>query len=82
MKQYEVELVCGCCSDILHFKSEENIQKAFEKAGLGSSVTITDDVGNVVEGIDTFYGYREVKEDGSVPKEGKLERLMNNIPKE
>ena len=81
MKEYEVELGCGCCSDILYFKNEENIKKAFETAGLGSNTTITDDKGNVVEGIDTFYGYREIKPDGTTVKEGKLERLINNIPK-
>jgi hypothetical protein len=53
---------CGCCEAELFFNTEENINAAFEKAGLSSSATIVDDNNIAHEGIDTFYGYRLVDE--------------------
>lgn len=76
MKVYMVHLVCGCCQGELHFSSPEAIATAFENAGLTSSGTITDELGNVVEDIDTFYGYSEK---GVVDPRGKLEKLFDQL---
>ena len=57
---YKVEAnqTCGCCSTTLAFKSKASARAAFQKAGLTSFGTITDDLGQVHEGVDTFYGFR------------------------
>lgn len=62
MKQYNVQLSCGCCDAILNFENESSIQKAFQLSGLSSNAIIVDDNGVEVEGVDTFYGYREIIE--------------------
>lgn len=48
---------CGCCATTMRFFSKDSANRAFAKAGLSNSATITDDKGTVHEGIDTFYGF-------------------------
>lgn len=63
LHKFEVQLSCGCCDAEVWFTSEEAIAAAFEVAGLTSSAEIRDDLGNLVDGVDTFYGYRRVEEE-------------------
>ena len=63
LHKFEVQLSCGCCDAEVWFTSEDAIAKAFELAGLSSSADIRDDLGNLVTGVDTFYGYRRVEEE-------------------
>lgn len=53
---------CGCCQDTLRFASKQSAVAAFREAGFSSSATITDDAGEVHQGIDTFYGFNPDKE--------------------
>lgn len=48
---------CGCCTGSAHFENVEAAEKAFAAAGLGSSVTIVDSTGALIEIVDTFYGF-------------------------
>ena len=52
-----VLLSCGCCDAILYVKDEMSFRQKFSDLGLTSSGRITDDLGNEVTSIDTFYGY-------------------------
>lgn len=63
MKKYVVQLSCGCCDAEMYFRSEESMAAAFEAAGLTVSGVITDDLGNTIDGVDTFYGVRRSDED-------------------
>lgn len=78
MKTFKLQYDCGCCfAETAQFESLETAQAALEKAGLGNGRTITDDVGNVFTGVDTFYGVMEMDEDISRP----LERLVRQLTK-
>lgn len=63
MLKLSAQLCCGCCSTTMQFRSLDSAQKAFDAAGLGSGVAITDDAGEVHEGVDTFYGFRQSGEE-------------------
>lgn len=54
----KAQLCCGCCDTTMHFKSKASARAAFEKAGLTSIGYIVDDLGEMHEGVDTFYGFR------------------------
>jgi hypothetical protein len=74
LNRYVVQLSCGCCDAEVYFDSDEAIQRAFDEAGLVSSGTIRDSLGNTVDGVDTFYGYRCIGE-----KRRSLDYLANKI---
>ncbi len=73
MKTFRVQLDCGCCYANVQFKSRKSADKVIVKAGLGNGRTLVDDAGQVVEGVDTFYGI--IEEDEST--ENPLGRLFN-----
>lgn len=54
--KYEVRLVCGCCFKYLYFKSDENASNAIREVSFQVNATVTDESGQTLEGIDTFYG--------------------------
>lgn len=56
LRCYEVRMTCGCCTEVLKFRSDAAFEAAMRAAGLTSSATITDDAGVRHDGIDTFYG--------------------------
>lgn len=58
---YTVQKGCGCCQDVLYFASDAAILAQFNKIGLTSSATIVDEIGQKVDGIDTFYGFQKGK---------------------
>ena len=60
--KYEVQLTCGCCYGVLYFKSDKNAEAALRQAGLRVNADITDDSGQVIEDVDTFYGIWRVRE--------------------
>lgn len=60
--QVKAQLGCGCCDTTMYFKSKASARIAFEKAGLTSAGSITDDLGNIHRGVDTFYGFRRENE--------------------
>jgi hypothetical protein len=59
-KKFKVFLNCGCCSEIVYFFNEDIILDIFNKIGYTSTGTIIDNLGNVVNGVDTFYGYSKL----------------------
>ena len=63
MHTFIVQLSCGCCDAEVQFLSEERIAAAFTAAGLSSTATITDDAGEEIGSVDTFYGWRRADED-------------------
>lgn len=63
LNKYIVQLSCGCCDADVYFRNDEAIAKAFQDAGLTSSGEIRDELGNVVDNVDTFYGFRNVSEE-------------------
>ena len=54
---------CGCCTSEMQFESVESAAAAFQRAGLGNGVVITDDEGIQHEGLDTFYGFSTEQEE-------------------
>lgn len=54
---------CGCCTTEMHFTDLASAQKAFDAAGLGNGMKITDDMGTTHEGLDTFYGFSQDEEE-------------------
>lgn len=62
LKTYVLQLNCGCCDREVWFRSEETLKSQFTAVGLTVSATIHDDLGQAVERVDTFYGYRREKE--------------------
>ncbi len=56
MKIYTVLLSCGCCEANLFFSSDDKARTAIKEVGLGCMQSITDEVGNTVDHVDTFYG--------------------------
>lgn len=58
----EANALCGCCQVTMRFKSRASASEAFRVAGLGH-LTMTDDAGDVHEGVDTFYGFWEAGKD-------------------
>lgn len=52
---------CRCCEAEMRFRSEEAALHAWQQAGAQISASITDDVGDVHEYIDTFSGPRFVR---------------------
>lgn len=58
LKAFVVQMGCGCCDSTVYFKDEIAIQNKFNQIGLACSAVIEDEAGQVVEGVDTFYGYR------------------------
>lgn len=62
LKAYKVQLACSCCDATVYFSSDEAIEAAFARAGLSSVATIVDEAGQVVEEVDTFYGWRRTGE--------------------
>jgi len=75
MKTFKVQFDCGCCYSIVQFESREAANKAIAIAGLGNGKTIVDDVGQIVDGVDTFYGIFEENESTDNP----LGRLFENL---
>lgn len=75
MKTFRVQHDCGCCYSDVQFESRESANRAFAKAGLGNGMTVIDDAGQVIEGVDTFYGVIEENESTDNP----LGRLLNNF---
>lgn len=67
MKTFQVQHDCGCCFTDVQFESKESANKAFAKAGFGNNMTIIDDAGQVVHGVDTFYGVLEEGESTDNP---------------
>ena len=63
MLKFIAQLDCGCCDTTMQFHSQESAQAAFAAAGMTNGVAITDDAGEVHEGVDTFYGLRQEDED-------------------
>lgn len=79
MKTYRVQYSCGCCFEEVMFEDDDSAQKALKKAieeagGLSSSATITDDLGNIYDDIDLFYGFSDLNDD--TPP---LLRLVNKL---
>lgn len=68
---------CGCCTAELQFESVESATAAFQKAGLGNGVVITDDAGARHEGLDTFYGFSTEQEEQESRGLGFLVDLIN-----
>lgn len=62
LRAFTIQLNCGCCDAEVFFSSTEAIDEAFVSMGLTSTGVITDEVGQTVEGVDTFYGYRQSDE--------------------
>lgn len=56
MQMYTVALSCGCCEANLFFSSDSKAKTAIKEAGLGSMQLMTDELGNEVDHVDTFYG--------------------------
>lgn len=81
MKKYNVQLSCGCCDANVYFMNETNIINCFNKVGLTSSGIIIDDLNNIIEDVDTFYGFKEVISNDTI-NDNKLERLFNTIIKD
>lgn len=52
---YSLRLSCGCCYEIGYFKDMESVSHAYTTAGLGSSMTVKDDLGHLIKRVDTFY---------------------------
>lgn len=63
MLKFIAQLNCGCCDTTMQFHSQESAQAAFSAAGMTTGASITDDAGEVHEGIDTFYGFRQEDEE-------------------
>lgn len=57
-----VKQSCGCCTSEMQFEHVESATAAFQKAGLGDGIVITDDSGVRHEGLDTFYGFSTEQE--------------------
>jgi hypothetical protein len=75
MKTFQVQHDCGCCFTEVQFESRESANAAMKKAGLGSCVTLVDDAGQVVHGVDTFYGVLEEGESTDNPL-GRLAQML------
>ncbi len=58
LKAFVVQLGCGCCDSTVYFRDEAAIQDKLNSMGLVCSGVLEDEAGQVVEGVDTFYGYR------------------------
>lgn len=67
------KLTCGCCTTEMQFKDITSARKVFKELG---HLDITDDAGNLHEGVDTFYGF-EVDEDRQLDKG--LDYLVNRL---
>jgi hypothetical protein len=75
MVTFRVQLDCGCCYADVQFENRESANRAIAKAGIGNGMTLVDDAGQVVEGVDTFYGIIEEGESTENP----LGRLLANF---
>lgn len=76
MKKFIVQLSCGCCDSEVFFYEEQTLIDQMQNAGFSVSASITDDLGIVVENVDTFYGYRTEKE-----SQRSLEYLIEKLTK-
>jgi len=75
METFQVQHDCGCCHSNVQFENREKALTALSDAGIGNGKTITDDVGKVVTGVDTFYGLRS----GNAPKVSALDQLLSTF---
>lgn len=62
MKKFILQLSCGCCDVDVYFRDEQTLKDQINAIGFTVGGVIQDDLGQVVEGVDTFYSYRTEKD--------------------
>lgn len=70
MKRYVMLCDCGCCEDDqIFFESDALAEAAVQEIGLQNGAVLVDALGVKHEGLDSFYGIRNVE----------VEEKRNNI---
>jgi len=78
-KKFIVQLSCGCCDADVYFREEQTLVDQIRAQGFTVGGVITDDLGQTVDSVDTFYGYRSEKETSPRSLEYLLKRIIRNV---